>query len=180
MLTHSTPAAANIPLSGRVIHVCHYLPLSIAHASTAGAAPPSPPLTPQHKEQNLVTETLSAVKDAVVAAVASTSAPTTTSKWALAPRVGHSAMISGILSLSETHEQVIVGWTGDLYRGSATSDEPIKIPTPSISDDDKRALEETVGKYRAEEGDAKYVPVFLNDEVAHGHYDGYCKTSESL
>ena len=26
----------------------------------------------------------------------------------------------------------------------------------------------------------KYVPVCLNDKVAHGHYDGYCKQSMSF
>ncbi|RDB27027.1 Alpha,alpha-trehalose-phosphate synthase [UDP-forming] A [Hypsizygus marmoreus] len=34
--------------------------------------------------------------------------------WTLAPRYGHAAMISGIESLSSTHEQLIIGWTGDI------------------------------------------------------------------
>jgi trehalose 6-phosphate synthase/phosphatase len=124
-----------VPLSGRVIHVCHYLPLSVAHASSAGAAPPSPPLTPQHKEQSLVADALASAKDAVAAAASTlTSAATTTeaegkpkSKWALAPRLGHSAMISGILSLSATHEQVIVGWTGDIGAPGGTPESPASV-----------------------------------------------------
>ena len=62
----------------------------------------------------------------------------------------------------------------------------------SLSEDDKAELEARVAGYEAEvdkekdvegagvsEGkkDIKYVPVWVDDKVAHGHYDEYCKTS---
>ena len=179
-----------IELSGRIIHVTHYLPLTatLTPSKSGVLSPPlTPPVRPSDVDPSSPTTTepptfnsqaqVTAVSESGVAGSAGSTPAVSGSRWTVGPRWGHSAMFSGIHSLGD--EQVIVGWTGDLYRGSATSDEPIKIPTPSISDEDRKDLEETVGKWKAEEGNAKYVPVFLDDEVAHGHYDGYCKTSES-
>jgi hypothetical protein len=58
--------------------------------------------------------------------------------------------------------------------------EKLKIPSTTLSDDDKTALEEEVANFKYEDEDAKtkYVPVLLDDKVAHDHYDGYCKQSE--
>jgi trehalose 6-phosphate synthase/phosphatase len=58
--------------------------------------------------------------------------------------------------------------------------EKLKIPSTTLSDDDKTALGEEIGnfKYEDEDSKTKYVPVLLDDKVAHGHYDGYCKQSE--
>ena len=36
-------------------------------------------------------------------------------------RQGHTAMISGIRSLSATHEQIIIGWTGDIESPNTNS-----------------------------------------------------------
>jgi len=86
-------------------------------------------------------------------------------------------MISGIRSLSATHEQLIVGWTGDIL--SATPNE--KISSDSISIPDRAALDQSLKAYQPREaegeddGRTQYLPVWLDDKVAHGHYDGYCK-----
>jgi len=62
--------------------------------------------------------------------------------------------------------------------------EKIKVPSAALSDEDKAALEEDIANFKSEDDDAKttttYVPLFLDDKVAHGHYDGYCKQSEFL
>jgi trehalose 6-phosphate synthase/phosphatase len=210
-----THRANNIPLSGRVIHVCHYLPVTATLANPAPSGLPSPPKTPV---------------DGV--APGFNGSP----RWKLAPRIGHSAMTSGIRSLSATHEQVIVGWTGDVYAPAPTpavaspsvpanqpamqtpaaaAPEPqadvtaeviaqappaaaqsfVRVPSASLSAEDREALGVAVEKYEAEpeSGESEYlvgetkqkgdkkislVPVWLDDKVAHGHYEGYCKTSE--
>ncbi|KAJ9102035.1 hypothetical protein QFC19_004963 [Naganishia cerealis] len=123
--------AKNFPLSGRIIHLCHHLPVEITRvlprptvtsdgshslegsprldsdgfasargsfsaSTTAGVL--SPPRIPEFKEPDSVsrvTEDLS---------------------WKLASRRGHTAMISGMRSLSSTHEQVVVAWTGDIMQ----------------------------------------------------------------
>lgn len=204
--------ANGIPLSGRVIHVCHYLPVTATLASHATSSLPSPPGTPTSRTPNV-----------------SQSGP----RWKLAPRIGHSAMVSGIRSISATHEQVIVGWTGDLYaptpapaaspvpptimpgggeeqKPSAPSPDysaqttgvlppPTILHSESVSEEDRKALTEQVyasedvpmegsegGAYAHGENEDKaegakpirLVPVWLDDKVAHGHYEGYCKTSE--
>lgn len=60
--------------------------------------------------------------------------------------------------------------------------EKLKIPSTTLSEDDKTALEQEIANFKCEDEDAKtttkYVPVLLDDKVAHGHYDGYCKQSE--
>ncbi|KAF9457584.1 trehalose 6-phosphate phosphatase [Collybia nuda] len=151
--------ASGIPLSGRVLHVCHYLPVAATLNARAGV--PSPPPTPPADDADL------GRKDSAA------SAPT----WTLSPRYGHAAMISGIRSLSSTHEQVIVGWTGDIQ--SPTPNENVSSDT--VSQEDRLALDEALSTYQPKESDPDderktvYVPVWLDDRVAHGHYDGYCK-----
>jgi len=60
--------------------------------------------------------------------------------------------------------------------------ETFKIPTTTLSEEDRTALEEEIANFKSEDEDpkttTKYVPVLLDDKVAHGHYDGYCKQSE--
>jgi trehalose 6-phosphate synthase/phosphatase len=114
-------------------------------------------------------------------------------------------MISGIRSLSATHEQFIIGWTGDMespntnsgmWRGTPFHDiirssyanhvagEKFKIPSTTLSEEDKTALEQEIANFKSEDEDpkttTKYVPVLLDDKVAHGHYDEYCKQSETF
>lgn len=148
--------ANGIPLSGRVLHVCHYLPITATLNSHPGvlSPPPTPPVVPAN-----------AIGD------------TPPSAWSINPRYGHSAMISGISSLSSTHEQLIIGWTGDII--SPTAGE--HIPPDTISQQDRDELDEALKTYQPKESDpdderkTTYVPVWLDDRVAHGHYDGYCK-----
>ena len=156
--------ANDIPLSGRVLHVCHYLPITATLNSHPGvlSPPPSPPTLP--------------------ADVNGSTDPRALSTWTINPRYGHAAMISGIRSLSSTHEQLIIGWTGDII--SLTPAE--HIPPDTISIEDKERLGEALKTYQPKESDpdderkTTYVPVWLDDKVAHGHYDGYCKQSKSL
>lgn len=159
-----------IPLSGRIIHVCHYLPIT-ATISRHNTGVLSPPATPP-------TCTDIPLDDTVSPSSARTECcghPV----WSLGPRYGHSAMISGIRSLSHTHEQLIVGWTGDIMSSAD------KIPADTVSAEERAAFEDALSDYvpdsdEDEKRDMKYVPVWLDDKVAHGHYDGYCKQSKLL
>ncbi|KAG6902178.1 hypothetical protein C0995_003274 [Termitomyces sp. Mi166 len=84
---------------------------------------------------------------------------------------------SGIQSLAATHEQLIIGWTGDIL--SPTPSEHIASET--VDSKDRAALDEALLAYQPKESDPDddrkitYVPVWLDDKVGHGHYDGYCK-----
>lgn len=90
-------------------------------------------------------------------------------------------MISGIRSLSQTHEQLIVGWTGDVMSSADN------VPSDSVSAEERAAFESALDDYvpdsdddEKRDGKANYIPVWLDDKVAHGHYDGYCKQSKLL
>ncbi|KAF8882465.1 trehalose-6-phosphate phosphatase [Infundibulicybe gibba] len=147
------------PSLGRVLHVCHYLPITATLNTRPGV--PSPPATPPVKPVD------SPLDDHA----------TQTAAWTLTSRYGHAAMISGIRSLASTHEQLIIGWTGDI--ASPTQGETIS--SASVSEEDREALEKALMVYHPKESDPDddrktiYVPVWLDDKVAHGHYDGYCK-----
>lgn len=188
--------AHGVQLSGRIVHICHYLPVVptlISQVSPAAAGvlspPPSPPV--------LVTDVpASPTGDATEAE--QPQQPVPSRRWRFAPRYGHSAMISGIRSLSATHDQLVVGWTGDVLsrpsEGAASAESggntgTVEQPIPShlVSQADRVALESELVGYDedgqgqgadASKGKLEYVPVWLENKVAHGHYDGYCKTSE--
>jgi trehalose 6-phosphate synthase/phosphatase len=165
---------AGIPLSGRIIHVCHYLPItaSIISKPSIHIGVLSPPATPPSEADVL--------PDDIEPSGPTECCPQSSSSvWSLSPRYGHSAMISGIRSLSHTHEQLIVGWTGDILSSADT------VPVDTISEDDRASFQDALNGYAPDSDDeqdreAKYVPVWLDDKVAHGHYDGYCKQSKHL
>ncbi|KAF9009898.1 trehalose 6-phosphate phosphatase [Cyathus striatus] len=165
-----------IPLSGRIIHVCHYLPVvatlnkdTTAAVNAEGVL--SPPATPPVKPGEVPASPIEASEENLNHEDGEWKG--SKNPWVLTPRYGHAAMISGIRSLSATHEQLIVGWTGDIVSSSEHVD---------VSDEEKALLEEALRSGTPpKEGDVDddermvYAPVWLEDAVAHGHYDGYCK-----
>ncbi|KAJ7458051.1 hypothetical protein B0H11DRAFT_2319825 [Mycena galericulata] len=147
--------AAGIPLSGRVLHVCHYLPVSATLNSAPGVL--SPPATPPVKPSDApMTPPPDSAEIPPVSASES-------AIWTLVPRYGHAAMISGIRSLAATHEQLIIGWTGDIQ--STVPGE--RVPTETVTEADRAALEEALKTYQPKESDPDddrktvYVPVWL-------------------
>ncbi|OCF36567.1 trehalose-phosphatase [Kwoniella heveanensis CBS 569] len=103
--------AKGLPLSGRIIHVMHHLPVEIvrivpAESLEAGGML-SPPMTPEFKPEEVEAKVESA--DA---------------KWRIHSRTAHPALVSGIKSLSETHEQVLVAWTGEVLLQPDTNASP--------------------------------------------------------
>ena len=109
--------AKGIPLSGRVLHVCHYLPITATLHASSRPGIPSPPSTPPQQPTDITPQS----SDPNSAALSHTPDNLVHSKWSLSARQGHAAMISGIRSLSATHEQVIIGWVGDIESPNATS-----------------------------------------------------------
>ncbi|KAI6029859.1 glycosyltransferase family 20 protein [Pisolithus microcarpus 441] len=184
--------AQGTPLSGRIVHVCHYLPVipSLITRKPSGvlSPPPTPPVLPGEVPPSPSDES------AVTATNAANGDPNSPDqkRWKLAPRYGHAAMFSGIRSLSASHDQLIVGWTGDIMSvpngATPNSEENVsssgdRVPSAQVTQADRNALEtelvgydddghSTVGTHKID-----YVPVWLEDKVAHGHYDGYCKTT---
>ncbi|KAG1763711.1 glycosyltransferase family 20 protein [Suillus occidentalis] len=186
--------ANGVQLSGRIIHVCHYLPVTctITSTSTRDGVLSPPPTPPRH---------LADVPPSPSDELPPLTLPAQPERWKLTPRYGHSAMTSGIRSLSVTHEQVILGWTGDILSpaappdGNSSPDGDVnpstgervpsvrdRIPSARISQEDKDALDVELAQYTDKNGlepesskPITYLPLWMEDNVAHGHYDGYCK-----
>ncbi|KAF8493482.1 glycosyltransferase family 20 protein [Russula emetica] len=166
--------AKGIPLSGRIIHVCHYLPITATLQQSSRPGIISPPATPPHQPANI--HPLSSQSTTNHVPEHNSSSP----RWSISTRQGHTAMTSGIRSLSATHEQFIIGWTGDIESPNTNSaGEKLKIPSTTLSEEDKTALEEEIANFKSEDEDpkttTKYAPVLLDDKIAHAYYDGYCK-----
>lgn len=106
-------------------------------------------------------------------------------------------MHSGIRSLAATHKQIVVAYTGDIHAYSPDVKAPSivggggaapgveTIPLDKVSEDEKRGLEKEMRTWKepgAQEypNEIEYVPVWLHDKTARGHYDGYCKTSACI
>nr|XP_018263858.1 trehalose-phosphatase [Kwoniella dejecticola CBS 10117]OBR86016.1 trehalose-phosphatase [Kwoniella dejecticola CBS 10117] len=115
--------AKGLPLSGRIIHVMHHLPVEIvrivpAESLEAGGML-SPPMTPEFKPED------------VEATVESADA-----KWRIHARTAHPALVSGIKSLSDTHDQILVAWTGEVLLQpdtNASPQPPSQATFPSIA-----------------------------------------------
>ena len=78
-------------------------------------------------------------------------------------------MYSGIHSLKPTEEVVYVAWTGPITDVNGTLVDPSTLP-PELLDELKKQLW----------NDYKYIPVIVEDKVATGAYEGYCKTRACL
>jgi trehalose 6-phosphate synthase/phosphatase len=174
--------AKGVNLSGRVLHICHYLPVvsSFAHSTPKGNLP-SPPHTPPTEPAAADAPAVKPEPELVPLPTAEN--PTSSSKWSLSPRYGHAAMISGIRSLEAPNEQLIVGWTGDIQNAHQPD---ATVPLSNISDEDRLALEKSLQTYQPREADpdderkSTYIPVWVGEKDAHDHYEGYCKESTVL
>ena len=201
--------ARGLPLSGRIIHVCHHLPVEIVRiVSSSSVDIPgvfSPPMTPEFLPEDA---------DASVESV--------DAKWRIQARIAHTAMVSGLKSLSESHEQIVVAWTGEVLVQTQNNPSPptrttstfgsflpaqfdgtngdVNPTAPTLTPRDEKSLmlyghefneaeqkelwteldRFTEVETEAENGGRlKYVPVFLPADVSKGHYEGFCKKSES-
>ncbi len=194
-----------LPLSGRIIHVCHHLPVEIIRISSASspdaAGMLSPPMTPDFKPEDA---------DASVESV--------DAKWRIHARTAHTAMVSGIKSLSESHEQLVVAWTGEVLvqtqatpspprstatfgnllgatNGDATptaggltppgkDEKPLMVFGGEFTETEQQELGTELDRFTEVETEAesggrlKYIPVFIPPDVSKGHYEGFCKKSE--
>jgi hypothetical protein len=110
--------------------VCHYLPIAATLHASSRPGILSPPPTPPQQAANIPP-----VPSNSAAPAASDHAPeeALSPRWSLAARQGHAAMISGIRSLSATHEQFLIGWIGDIESNntnSGTSPPSVEKPMP--------------------------------------------------
>lgn len=171
--------AKGVKLSGRVVHICHYLPVlsSLAHGPTKSNLP-SPPQTPPTKPAPV--DSLTVQPEAGPIPLPAAEDPAAFSKWSLSVRQGHAAMISGIRSLEAPGEQLIIGWTGDIQNAHQPE---ATVPLSNISEEDRLALENSLRTYQPQEADpdddrkTTYIPVWVDAKDARGHYEGYCKES---
>ncbi|KAJ7765228.1 hypothetical protein B0H16DRAFT_414819 [Mycena metata] len=169
LITRGRPSCSRKPLSGRVLHVCHYLPVQAT--LNRSHSPDDAPLMPPPETDLFVLEEKG---DDV---------------WTLVSRYGHAVMLSGIRSLAVQRSSSAAPAISSLlrllryflfYRIAVPPLPRSRSPVKTLLRR-RTKLEEALGTYQPaksdRDGDRKtvYVPVWLGDAVAHGCYDGYCK-----
>lgn len=184
-----------VQLSGRIIHVCHHLPVEIIKVVPQDALDGMllPPMTPEFKGED-----------------AEPTVESHDSKWKIHGRTAHPSLVSGIKSLSDSHEQLVVAWTGEILL--QTQSQPTPRPTPQalplsiaqvvdngerpsipsqptmvhateLTPDEKREINTEIKRFAEVDNSqgatrVSYHPVFLPPDVSKGHYEGFCKKSE--
>lgn len=92
-----------------------------------------------------------------------------TNIWRLTQRRGHSAMYAAIDSLKKNHETLYIGSTG-----SIVTDENDPIEIDDINEEERESLRDLLrSKY-------DMVPIFINDKLSSGHYEGYSKQGKAF
>lgn len=75
-------------------------------------------------------------------------------------------------------------WSAQEVGGTAShdkGDQSTRVPSPRMNGAEPIEIDAGTHKKRKSGNEAqfgiKYVPVWLDDDIAHGHYEGYCKTT---
>jgi trehalose-6-phosphate synthase len=154
-------SAKGVNSDGRIIHVTHQIPFNIlrkgstesGHVKSDGL--PSPPGTPPRSSSqwSLPDDTVTTPNQAG-------------EQWTFTHRRGHSAMHSGIHSVSQNRDSLHIGWTGTIH------EEENKRVIHELTEKEKKELTQILLKQNS------IVPIFLNKKQSHNHYEGYCKSSE--
>ncbi|KAJ1998591.1 hypothetical protein GGI04_004934, partial [Coemansia thaxteri] len=86
-------------------------------------------------------------------------------QWTVSRRSGHTAMYAGIRSLSEhpNTECIQLGWIGN-YRSLDGQEHPCDL----LSEESRANIATALEPHCA-------VPVFISEDIANGHYEGYSK-----
>lgn len=147
-------SAKGINADGRIIHVTHQIPFNILRKQNeymlAAESLPSPPGTPPRGRGE--TTEISVESDSAK------------EQWLFVHRRGHSAMYSGIQSVSQERESIHIGWTGNIH------EQHTKRVVSDLHDHDKKVLTKLLEE-------KNIVPIFLDKTQSHNHYEGYCKSS---
>lgn len=96
--------------------------------------------------------------------------------WILTPKRGHSALFSGIKSLSDRRKVILVAGALDVREGSGE-----QIDSANLSDKLKGSLERGL-KDLSEDAEKGIVcaPVWMDDTLATNFYEGFCKGCVTL
>ncbi|TPX43022.1 hypothetical protein SeMB42_g04895 [Synchytrium endobioticum] len=142
--------------------------LHFGHPSP-NASPPSSPAVRHINQKTVSTKTTSSnMQESDTALPSSTpqSSQHGSLQWTLKSRRGHSALYSGIRSLTDRGDEVVhVGWVGVM-----TDEGGEELPLNKVSNEQQAQLSDLLWANK------KCVPVFLNDRAATNHYEGYCKS----
>ncbi|KAF9416520.1 threalose-6-phosphate phosphatase [Podila epigama] len=82
----------------------------------------------------------------------------------LEQRRGRSALYSGINSIRKDLETIQLGWVSEI-----TNQDGYVVPSNSLTEAQQKSIKVKLWKRE------KVVPIFLEDNRAAGHYEGYCK-----
>ncbi|KAI8394303.1 glycosyltransferase family 20-domain-containing protein [Radiomyces spectabilis] len=84
--------------------------------------------------------------------------------WRLAQRRGHSAMYAGLDALKKNYNTLYIGGTGNILTNHKDT-----IPAEDVGPQQRESLRQLLRSRH------DMIPIFLESDMAAGHYEGYCK-----
>lgn len=88
-----------------------------------------------------------------------------TNIWQLSTRRGHSAMYAALDSLKKDYRTLYIGGTGTIL----SHHDKLPVDSDLITDSDKESLK------RLLKSKHDMAPIFIDDKLSFGHYEGYSK-----
>lgn len=89
-----------------------------------------------------------------------------TNIWHLSTRRGHSAMYAALDSLKKDYRTLYIGGTGAI---STNNDKKLPVEVANIDEEERDSLKHLLrSRY-------DMVPIFVEDKLSYGHYEGYSK-----
>ncbi|KAI7894428.1 glycosyltransferase family 20-domain-containing protein [Mucor mucedo] len=89
-----------------------------------------------------------------------------TNIWHLSTRRGHSAMYAALDSLKKDYRTLYIGGTGSI---TTNNDKKLPVEVATIDDEERESLRHLLrSRY-------DMVPIFVDDKLSFGHYEGYSK-----
>ena len=90
--------------------------------------------------------------------------------WRLKRRRGYSAMNAGIRSLDNHYKTLYIGSVGNIVTDHSKG----HIPSEQVTQEERDSLRKLLNSEHHMD------PIFIDDNLAYGHYEGYCKQGKQM
>lgn len=94
-----------------------------------------------------------------------------TNIWHLSTRRGHSAMYAALDSLKKDYRTLYIGGTGAIR---TNNDKKLPVETANIDQEERDSLKDLLRSRH------DMVPIFVDDKLSYGHYEGYSKQGKII
>lgn len=164
-------------ISGKVINVVHHIPFECILTTTADISNDNENLgsTAIRRSQRQSSLSLDAAPISQLARRRSSclvrpSNIGETGAWKLKRRRGYSAMNAGIKSLDNHYKTLYIGSVGNVVTDHSRG----HVPNEQVTQEERDSLRRLLNSEHHMD------PIFIDENLAYGHYEGYCKQGKQM